>query len=183
MNASTLSDSPPAAVGERPSLARPLALGLAAAVMMVPANLLPVLETAVPGSVRTDTIFSGVVGLCEDGLWAIGAIVFIASILIPLLKLLGLAWLMSAVRRGVGEHPRRLTRVYAALDFIGRWSMLDVFLVAFLAGVVQFGAFANVEPRSGIVAFAAVVVLTVLATDSFDPRWLWAQRDEEGAAS
>jgi paraquat-inducible protein A len=154
-------------------LARPAALALAATIMFVPANVLPILDTSTPGSVRTDTIFSGIVGLVEDGHWGIGAIVFAASILIPLLKLVGLGLLLWVARRGPVEAPRRLTRLYALLDFIGRWSMLDVFLVAFLAGLVQFGAFASVEPRSGIIAFAAVVVLTVMATDAFDPRWLW----------
>ena len=160
-------------------LALPAALALAAAIMFIPANVLPILNTSTIGSVRTDTIFSGIVGLCEDGMWAIGAIVFTASILIPLLKLVGLSLLLFAARRGPFESPRRLTRLYAVLDFIGRWSMLDVFLVAFLAGVVHFGALASVEPRSGIVAFAAVVVLTVLATDAFDPRWLWEPEPRE----
>ncbi|HUR58856.1 MAG TPA: paraquat-inducible protein A [Opitutaceae bacterium] len=157
-------------------LAQPTALALAALFMFVPANVLPILDTSTPGSVRTDTIFSGVVGLCEDGNWGIGAIVFAASILIPLLKLVGLAVLLWVARRGPPASPRRLTRLYAVLDVIGRWSMLDVFLVAFLAGLVQFGAFASVQPRSGIIAFAAVVVLTVMATDAFDPRWLWEDR-------
>jgi paraquat-inducible protein A len=141
--------------------------------MMVPANFLPVLDTATPGSVRSDTIFSGIVGLCEDGMWGIGAIVFSASILIPVLKLVGLGILLLAVRRGPPARPRRLTRLFAVLDFIGRWSMLDVFLVGFLSGIVHFGGLATIEPRSGIVAFAAVVVLTMLATDAFDPHWLW----------
>lgn len=158
----------------RAQLALPAALALAAAIMFIPANVLPILNTSTPGSVRTDTIFSGVVGLCADGMWAIGAIVFTASILIPLLKLVGLGLLLFAAHRGPFESPRKLTRLYAVLDFIGRWSMLDVFLVAFLTGVVHFGALASVQPRSGIVAFAAVVVLTVLATDAFDPRCLWA---------
>ncbi len=165
--------SSPSHAGDQVRLARPTALALAAGIMFVPANLLPILYTSTPGSVRTDTIFSGIVGLCSDGMWAIGAIVFAASILIPLLKLAGLGWLLWLARRGPTQPPRRPTRLYAVLDLIGRWSMLDVFLVAFLAGVVQFGALAAVEPRSGIVAFAAVVVLTVLATDAFDPRWLW----------
>jgi paraquat-inducible protein A len=149
------------------------ALALAAAVMLVPANLLPVLNTNTTGQPRTDTIFSGIVSLWQDGMWGISAIVFIASILIPLLKLVGLAWLLFAVRRGPPRQARGLTRLYAVLDLIGRWSMLDVFLVAFLAGVVQFGVLATVEPRSGILAFALAVVLTVLATDAFDPRLLW----------
>jgi paraquat-inducible protein A len=156
------------------SLGAATALALAAAVMLVPANLLPVLSTSSGGEARTDTIFSGIVGLWNEGMWAIAAIVFVASILIPILKLLGLGWLLLATVHPRWQRRRRLlTRLYAALDFIGRWSMLDVFLVAFLAGVVQFGVLATVEPRSGIIAFAAAVVLTVLATDAFNPRLLW----------
>ncbi|HVS54240.1 MAG TPA: paraquat-inducible protein A [Opitutaceae bacterium] len=158
------------------------ALACAAAIMLVPANLLPVLRTNLSGRVRTDTIFSGIVGLCEDGNWAIGAIVFVASILIPALKLVGLATLLFATRRGAPAHAHGLTRLFALLDFIGRWSMLDVFLAGFLAGVVRFGALANIEPRSGIAAFAAAVVLTVLATATFDPRSLWPAAAERLAA-
>jgi paraquat-inducible protein A len=157
----------------RPSHAA--AFALAATVMLVPANLLPVLNTNTTGQPRTDTIFSGIVSLWQDGMWGIAAIVFIASLLIPLLKLVGLTWLLVAVRHGPSRHARGLTRLYAILDLIGRWSMLDVFLVAFLSGVVQFGVLATVEPRSGIIAFALAVVLTVLATDSFDPRLLWGR--------
>jgi paraquat-inducible protein A len=155
-------------------LSRSTGLALAAAVMLVPANVLPVLSTNTGGSERTDTIMSGIIGLWDEGLWAIGAIVFIASVLIPLLKLIGLTCLLIAARRRSARHRRGLTRLYAALDFIGRWSMLDVFLVAFLSGAVQFGALANIQPRSGIMAFAAAVVLTILATDAFDPQLLWA---------
>jgi paraquat-inducible protein A len=170
MNASSLDRSRP--------LARATALALSAAVMLVPANILPVISTNTGGSARTDTIYSGIVGLWQDGMWVIAIIVFVASILIPVLKLVGLAWLLVAATRARVRNRRFLTRLYAALEFIGRWSMLDVFLVAFLAGVVRFGALAKVEPRSGIVAFAAAVVLTVLATDAFNPRLLWFQRQE-----
>jgi paraquat-inducible protein A len=154
------------------------ALGVAAAIMLIPANMLPVLSTNTGGQARTDTIMSGILGLWNDGMWAIASIVFIASILIPLLKLVGLAWLLVATRRRTMQHRRGLTRLYTTLDFIGRWSMLDVFLVAFLTGAVQFGALATIEPRSGIVAFAVAVVLTVLATDAFDPRLLWADQSQ-----
>lgn len=156
------------------NLSRAAALALAAAVMLVPANMLPVLSTNTGGQARTDTILSGIVSLWRDGMWAIAAIVFAASILIPLLKLVGLAWLLVAVRRRTTHRRRGLTKLYHVLDLIGRWSMLDVFLVAFLAGAVQFGALATIEPRAGIVAFAAAVVLTVLATDAFEPKLLWA---------
>jgi paraquat-inducible protein A len=149
------------------------ALALSAAIMLVPANLLPVLNTETSGHNRTDTIFSGTLSLWRHGLAAIAIIVFVASILIPILKLAGISWLLWCTHRGTGDS-RRLTRLYATLDFIGRWSMLDVFLVSFLAGLVQFGELSTVEPRSGIVAFASVVMLTVLATRAFDPRLLWS---------
>ena len=154
-------------------LANATAFSVAAVVMLVPANFLPVLATQTSGQSRTDTIFSGVVELWRQDLWVIAVIVFVASIVIPVLKLAGLGWLLFKARRGPARDARRLTRLYGALDFIGRWSMLDVFLVAFLSGLVRFGVFSNVEPRSGIVAFAIAVVLTVLATHAFDPRVLW----------
>jgi paraquat-inducible protein A len=97
-------------------------------------------------------------------------------VLVPVLKLAGIARLLWAVRRGgAPANASRLTRIYAALDFIGRWSMLDVFLVAFLSGAVRFGRLALVEPRGGIVAFAAAVVFTMLATHAFDPHLLWSE--------
>jgi len=149
------------------------ALAVAAAVMLVPANLLPVLSTETPGYNRSDTIFSGTVELWRQGMWAIAVIVFAASICIPAVKLAGLGWLLLSVRQGGPRDSRRLTRTYAVLDFVGRWSMLDVFLGAFLTGLVRFGEFSSVEARSGLIAFAAAVVLTVLATRAFDPRVLW----------
>jgi paraquat-inducible protein A len=149
------------------------ALALAAAVMLIPANLLPVLDTETSGTFRSDTIFSGAIELWRHGLGAIAVIVFTASIVIPILKLAGLGWLIFSVRPGAPRNERRLTRIYAAIEFIGRWSMLDVFLAAFLTGLVQFGELSMVEARSGIVAFAAAVVLTVLATQAFDPRTIW----------
>jgi paraquat-inducible protein A len=149
------------------------ALALTAAIMLVPANLLPVLSTETSGRNRSDTIFSGTVELWRQGLWVLAIIVFTASIMIPMLKLVGLGWLLLNARRGVSVDARRLTRIYAVLDFIGRWSMLDVFLATFLAGLVQFGEFSTVTPGGGIVAFAAAVVLTVLATQAFDPRIFW----------
>jgi paraquat-inducible protein A len=149
------------------------ALAIAAAIMLVPANLLPVLTTDTSGRERNDTILTGALELWRNGLGAIAVIVITASIVIPIMKLIGLGWILFSSRRGPPENARRLTRIYVALDFIGRWSMLDVFLAAFLTGLVQFGGLTRVEARSGIVAFAAAVILTVLATQAFDPRTLW----------
>jgi len=161
------------------------ALGLAAAVMLVPANLLPVLTTATSGNDRDDTILSGVIELWRRNLAPIAIIVFTASIVIPFAKLVGLAWLLFSTRNGPPRDACLPTRIYNALDFIGRWSMLDVFLAAFLTGLVEFGQFATVEARSGIVAFAAAVILTVLATAAFDPATLWhaPNRTTPGPAS
>ncbi|MFT3781548.1 MAG: paraquat-inducible protein A [Nibricoccus sp.] len=164
-------------------LANSIALAIAAAVMLVPANFLPVVATQNAGERRTDTIFSGIVELWRQDLGAIAIIVFIASIVIPALKLVGLGWLVYKAWRGAGAQARQLTRLYGALDFIGRWSMLDVFLLAFLSGIVRFGAISSVEPQNGIIAFALSVILTVLATHAFDPQLLWRGPRERKAAS
>jgi paraquat-inducible protein A len=160
------------------ALARSAAFALAGLVMLVPANVLPVVSTNLMGQARTDTIWSSVVALYDDGLWGIALIVFVASIVVPLFKLAGLGLLIHAACRRSASHRHGLTRLYAFVKFIGRWSMLDVFLVAFLTGAVQFGVFATVRPEPGVIAFAAAVVLTILATESFDPRLLWDTDDD-----
>ena len=149
------------------------ALGITAAIMLVPANLMPVLETETGGRTRVDTIYSGVIELVHQGLWPLAAIVFIASIVIPILKLAGLTGLLVRAYRGPRSDSKTATKIYAAINFIGRWSMLDVFLAALLLGLVRFGALATVIPHNGLIAFAAAVVLTVVATEMFDPRQLW----------
>ena len=151
------------------------AYALAATFLLIPANLLPVMHVSQAGGPTRDaTILSGVRLLIDDGLWGLAAIVFTASVLVPLLKLVGMAVLPYGARHPSGpRRARHLSRLHAALELIGRWSMLDVFLVGFLAGAVRFGRLATVEPRPGIFAFAAVVVLTLLATHAFDPRALW----------
>ncbi|HEU5079031.1 MAG TPA: paraquat-inducible protein A [Opitutaceae bacterium] len=158
-------------------VAAPLAYSIAALFLLVPANVLPVMYVASAGSTPYNTtIFSGVTMLCRDGLWALGAIVFTASILVPLLKLAGLARLLWAVQTNRLTNPRRLMRIFGTIEFIGKWSMLDVFLVGYLTGAVRFGALARIAPRDGIVAFAGAVVLTMLATHAFDPRLIWREQ-------
>jgi paraquat-inducible protein A len=155
------------------SLAYSSAFALAGLIMFIPANVLPVLSFNILGAVQTDTIFSGVRALYDEGLWGIALIVFTASILVPLLKLVSLGVLIHAVHTRSTRHRRGLTKLYALVKFIGRWSMLDVFLAAFLASAVQFGNIATVLPEPGIIAFAFTVVLTIFATEMFDSRLLW----------
>lgn len=155
------------------SLARSAALGLSAIILLVPAYLLPVMSIAQFGREQADTIFSGVGKLWAHGQWGIALIVFTASLLVPLLKLLSLG-LLLAVARWPGLVPAAtLGRLHRLLHIIGPWSMLDIFLVAFLCGIVRFDGLATVVARPGALAFAAVVVLTMLATEAFDPRLLW----------
>ncbi|HZR37840.1 MAG TPA: paraquat-inducible protein A [Nevskia sp.] len=152
---------------------RTWALLIAAAILYVPANALPVMHTATLFSAEDNTILSGVVELWSGGAWDLAVIVFVASIAVPLMKMACLALLLLSSRAGSRRWQRQRTRIYRMVEFIGRWSMLDVFVVALLLSLVRFGILAEVRAGPGIVAFCAVVVLTMLASMSFDPRLIW----------
>jgi paraquat-inducible protein A len=124
-------------------------------------------------SSQTDTIMSGIVFLWRDGSWHLALIVFIASILVPLAKMLSLLVLLLSVQLDWNWRAMERARLYRVIDAIGRWSMLDIFVVALLSTVVQLTALASVRPGPGALAFGAVVVLTMLASASFDPRLIW----------
>jgi paraquat-inducible protein A len=163
------------------SIQRTWALTLAAAVCYIPANALPVMVTDALGSATPDTIMSGVVYLFTSGSWPLGLIVLIASVMIPLGKLLALMWLLITVQRGAVGGERERMKLIRLVRFIGRWSMLDVFVATFTVALVQLAPVMAVEPGTGVVFFAAVVVLTMLAAESFDPRLLWDNRPETPA--
>ncbi len=145
----------------------------AAMVLYIPANLLPIMELESLLDWQSDTILSGVVFLWTSGSWPLAILVFVASIMVPLLKMLALLVLLIAVQHGVSLHRGDLARLYRVIEFIGRWSMLDVYVVAILVTLVQLQFVATVTPGPGALAFGAVVVLTMLATSSFDPRLIW----------
>jgi paraquat-inducible protein A len=145
----------------------------AAAVLYIPANVLPVLHTGSIFSRQTDTIMSGVVHLWETGSWYLAVIVFIASIVVPLAKIMSLSYLLWSAQRGWRRDPLRRARLYRFTHHIGRWSMVDIYVGATLVALVHLGPFANIEPGPAAIAFGAVVVLTMLATMSFDPRLTW----------
>jgi len=155
------------------SIQRTWALAIAAAICYVPANILPVLTTQTLASSRSDTILSGVVVLYTSGSWPLALIVLTASVVIPLGKLAALAYLLISVRRGSANGARDRTHLYRLIELIGRWSMLDVFVVAFVVALIQFQPLMASQPGPGLPFFAAVVILTMLATTSFDPRLLW----------
>lgn len=160
------------------SLPRTWAFLIAAAVLYVPANLLPVLHTGTLFNQQTDTIMSGVVHLWVTGSWGLSVIVFIASIVVPLAKLLSLGYLAWTAQRRSAWGMQRRADLYRATHYIGRWSMVDIYVGATLVALVHLGPFANIEPGPGAVAFGAVVVLTMLATMSFDPRLTWDALDD-----
>ncbi len=155
---------------------------IAAVILYIPANTLPMMLTSSLFGSSDDTIISGVLFLWEDGSWYLALIVFVASILVPLGKMLALFVLLLSVQLpGIQLTPERrgrLARTYRVIESIGRWSMLDIYVVALLATVVQLTALASVHAGPAALAFGAVVVLTMLATESFDPRLIWDPVEE-----
>jgi paraquat-inducible protein A len=155
------------------SVARTWALLIAAAVLYLPANIEPVMITTSIFGTQRDTILSGVAYLWTSGSWPLATVVFVASVAVPLLKLAALAFLAVSVQRRSTRRLLERTRLYRALEFIGRWSMLDVFVVMVLVALVKLQSLANVEAGRGALWFGCVVVLTMLASMSFDPRLIW----------
>ena len=160
------------------SLSRTWALLIAAYVLIVPANLLPVMETGSLFGSEKDTIFSGVIYLWTSGSQPLAIILFFASIAIPVAKLFSLTYLLISVQRRSTWEPKERTRLYRILEAVGRWSMIDVYVAAMLTALVQFGSLMSIRAGSGAIAFGAVVVLTIFAAESFDPRLIWDAVDQ-----
>jgi paraquat-inducible protein A len=149
------------------------ALTIAALVLYIPANIYPILAMSLYGSYVENTVWDGVVSLVNYNQYFIAAVVFMASIVIPLIKLIGLLYLVVSVKLGKERRMRGRTRIYKFIDAVGPWAMLDVFLVAILVALVKMGDLGRIIPGPGLVAFTAVVVLTILASQSFDPKSIW----------
>jgi paraquat-inducible protein A len=159
------------------SLERTLAYLIAATVCYIPANLLPVLTTNTAGGSESDTIMQGVVLLWSPTGWPLSLIVLFASIMIPSAKILALIYLVVTVKRGSIKNNSQRVKMYRIVEIIGRWSMVDVFVDTFTVSLIQLQPLMSVEPGPGLLFFAAVVVLTMLAVESFDPRLIWDSAD------
>ncbi len=155
------------------SLQRTTAYLIAAAVCYIPANLLPVMTTITSAGRESDTIMQGVVLLWSPTGWPLSLIVLFASIMIPSAKIVGLLYLVISVKRGSIKNNMQKARLYRTVDIIGRWSMVDVFVDTFTVALIQLQPLMSVEPGPGLLFFAAVVVLTMMAVESFDPRLIW----------
>jgi paraquat-inducible protein A len=164
----------------RDPIQRTWALIIAAAICYLPANILPVMTTQTLRSVDPTTIIGGVVRLYEDGSWVLALIVLIASVMIPLVKLIALAYLLITVQLRSERYRRERVRMYRMLKVIGRWSMLDVFVATFSVALVQLRPYMTVVPGTGVLFFTAVVILTIFAADSFDPRLIWDSGENAG---
>ena len=154
------------------------ALLFTATVLLIPANLYPILTVIRFGQGAPSTILSGVSHLIEDGMWGLAMIVFVASIVVPVTKLMVLCFLLLTVQYKSNWRPRDRTLLYRVTEVIGAWSMVDIFLVGLLSSLVSLGALSTIEPGIGATYFAAAVVLTIFAAQSFDSRLIWDNAEE-----
>ncbi|MBK8454126.1 MAG: paraquat-inducible protein A [Thiofilum sp.] len=149
------------------------ALLIAAIVLLIPANFLPVMSLYMLGKGSPSTIAEGALQLWQHGQWPIALIIFVASLVIPLVKIVAISFLLISIHYRSHWHSKERMQLYKVIDYIGRWSMVDVFVVAILVGIVQFGNIAYVEANMGSLSFTAVVVLTMLAARTLDERQIW----------
>jgi paraquat-inducible protein A len=160
------------------SIESTVALMGAAAALYIPSHLLPIMTVVELGNVTNHTIIGGMMSFWESGAYPIAIVIFTASILIPLLKIAALVWLCLAATGRTHPSPETLGRIYLVTELLGRWSMIDIFVVGIMVSVVQLGNYMTVTPGPGALAFAGVVVLTMLAAMRFEPRLLWDRLDE-----
>ncbi|MBF0422035.1 MAG: paraquat-inducible protein A [Magnetococcales bacterium] len=155
------------------SLQRTWALTLSAATLYVPANVYPIMTVIQMGHGQSKTILAGVLALVEANMWPLALIVFIASVIVPLGKIIILMYLLISIQMGVTTHLKERMILYRLMETFGHWSMVDIFLVTMLATLVKMGTLATIEPEIGVSFFGAVVVLTLFAARAFDPRLIW----------
>lgn len=164
------------------SIQNTLALMAAAALLYIPSHLLPIMTVVELGEVTHNTIIGGMMTFWRSGAYPIAIVIFTASILIPLLKIVALSWLCAAATGRVHPSPTALGKVYWFTELLGRWSMIDIFVVGILVSIVQLGNYMTITPGPGALAFAGVVMLTMFAAMSFEPRMLWDRLDELSTA-
>jgi paraquat-inducible protein A len=160
------------------SVARTWSLVIAALLLYLPANLFPIMVTSSFGSAKSDTIISGVIYFITTGSWHLALIILVASIMVPIVKLLILCYLLLSIHFAWLRRPVDRTRLYRLIEVVGRWSMVDIFAVTTMVALVKMEALGNVDAGPAAPFFAAVVVLTMLATECFDPRLIWDAVEE-----
>ena len=161
------------------SLQYTIAFLITGLLLYIPANLLPIMHTTTLGSKSANTILEGVMIFWQQGSYPIALIIFVASVLVPIGKMLALAWLCIGVAYSrFNAHQKHLV-LYRVTEFIGRWSMVDVFVVAILVALIQIGSLMTIVPGAAALAFAGMVISTMIAAHTFDPRLIWDQAEDE----
>lgn len=160
------------------SLARTMALAITAVILYVPANVLPIMTTTQLGTPEDSTILGGVVLLIHHEAYPIACVIFLASVMVPTGKLIAIFWLCWGVSRGQKTSYQQRTVMYRVTEFIGKWSMVDVFVVAILVALIQLGGLLSITAGSAAIAFGGVVIVTMLSAESFDPRLIWDHLEE-----
>jgi len=155
------------------SIARTWALVIAAFILYIPANVLPITRVISFGKAQSDTIMSGVIYFVKSGSWPIALVIFVASVFVPVLKLFLLSFLLISVQRKSQWRQKDRTRLYRITEAVGRWSMVDIYVVTILVALVKLGSLATIEAGPGAIFFAGMVVITIFAAMSFDPRLIW----------
>ncbi|WP_227657675.1 paraquat-inducible protein A, partial [Candidatus Magnetaquicoccus inordinatus] len=163
----------PLHVRKTASLTVTWALLLTATLLYLPANMLPIMTVIRFGQGNPDTILSGIQHLLENGLWPLALLIFYASIVVPMMKLLILSFLLLSIHMRSSWRPKERTTLYRIIESFGHWSMVDIFLISILTALVQLGTLSTIEPGMGATFFGLVVVTTMLATQRFDPRLIW----------
>jgi paraquat-inducible protein A len=155
------------------SIARTWALVIAALIFYIPANVLPITHVISFGKAQSDTIMSGVIYFVKSGSWPIALVIFVASVFVPLLKLFLLTFLLISVQRKSKWRRKDRTRLYRVTEAVGRWSMVDIYVVTILVALVKLGSLATIQAGAGAIFFAGVVIITIFAAMGFDPRLIW----------
>lgn len=159
------------------SVNRAWAFLIAAFVMYFPANTEPMMHTTALGSTEGDTIMSGVLYFLSAGDWYLALVIFAASVMLPLLKIIAIAYLLVSIQRGSAVRCEQKTNLYKLAEILGKWSMLDIFVVALMVALIQLGNLTSIHPGAACVAFAAVVILTMIAEMALDPKLIWDQTE------
>ncbi|MEA1889129.1 MAG: paraquat-inducible protein A [Pseudomonadota bacterium] len=162
------------------SIARTWALVIAAFIFYVPAMVLPITKVSSLGTSQSDTIMSGVVLFIQTGSWEIALVIFVASIIVPMMKLLILVYLLVSVQKKSNKGMRDRAKLYRLTEFVGRWSMVDIYVVTILVALVNLGVIADIDAGPAAFYFAAVVIITIFAARMFDPRLIWDEIDDNG---
>ena len=160
------------------SLQRCWAFLITALLLYIPANTQPIMLTEVLGDTEPSTIIGGIILLFDMGSWPIALVIFIASVIVPLGKILALIWLCLSVSIRSSRWPRQRSITYRLTELVGRWSMVDVFVVTILVSLIQLGALMSIYPGAAALSFAGVVIFTMLAANSFDPRLIWDHAEQ-----